>query len=454
MAISTVNRLIALFDTAFQGLSAQVSMAESERLAVLVHHAMNAKTRAYHTTAHVFDMCETPAPRQLLAAMFHDVVYYQLDAGFPETTAHLLHDVAHKVDGRLVLQPLPPDDRTLALCMAIFNFRPGQVLPLYGGMNEFLSAVMAARLLEPYLSAADLLAVVACIEATIAFRPPAADGQTAMETLALRVETQARAMGLAAHPTASAAYVDQVMADAVMLGNRDVSGFAKTDPAVFLSSTWLLIDESNAPLATPGVYSLQQYRRALTRMTIFLANLDPNTIFLHYKAEPSPEAVAQLGATAHANLRFSCDFLEAKVTSVAIIEALALCTGGDCPISMFLGDIRCSYGKPDRVEDFLPEAPAAKVIHDELLRVLEKGRATESKNELTSSPLTAFVYRHMGHQGTQQAFRNAKHMFEGHLAPQAFLQTLDRDMVRSILQACARIALSRSAALQTLETML
>ena len=57
MALSTVNRIITLFDDALSAVSASISMAETEQLGMLVHHAMESKTRAYHTAAHVFGMC-------------------------------------------------------------------------------------------------------------------------------------------------------------------------------------------------------------------------------------------------------------------------------------------------------------------------------------------------------------------------------------------------------------
>ncbi len=455
MAIATINRLIVLFDEAFRGVSAPVGMAESERLAILVHHSMDSKKRAYHTALHVFAMCEGMQPLQVLAALFHDLVYVQLDGGFALPVAGLLQDVTQVQGDTRVLQAFPADDPALTLCAGIFNFTPGQVLPLYGGMNEFLSAVVATRLLQPHLSAADLLAVVTCIETTVPFRAPDADGKTATDALAERVHAQYLRLFPGCDPVNAQAFVQRAVSDAVTLGNRDVGGFAHPNPGLFLSSTWLLIDESNAPLASPGVYSLQEYRSALVRMNSFLGGLNPAHIFLHYDAQPAADEISRLCASARCNITFACDFLDAKITSVAIIEALALSTGTDCPVSMFLGDIRSAYGRPDRVEDFLPAAPrSTRAVNKELLNVLEKGRVLESSNDLTASPLTAFIYRTMGHAGTQAALRQARQMFDGALSPQAFLQTLDRDMVRAILRACARIALSRSEALHALEKTL
>lgn len=447
VAMSTINRFISILDTAFQDLRVLVSMVETERLAKLVHYAMESKTRAYHTSEHVFGMCEGMQPLQVLAAMFHDLVYYQLDAGFPVHTASLLHDVTRSEEGALVLQPNRADDAPLALCIDLFGCVPGQVLPLYGGLNEFLSAVVAARLLQAHLCTADLVAVVACIEATIPFRKPDSLGVTAADRLAQRVQAQYSRLFADRDADTVQAMVTRVVRDAITLANRDVGSFAGEDSGLFLSNTWLLIEESNAPLAVAGMYTLQEYRHGLTRMDAFLRSLDPADIFQHYQGYPSRQEVADLCAAADRNIAFACDFLGAKIASLAIVEALAVCTGTDGPISMFLGDIRSAHGRPERVEDFLPAVTPSEVFNPDLLRVFEKGRSQESSNDLTTSPITAFVYRCVGHAGITHTLAQAREMFDGVLTPLAFLQSLDRDMVRAITTACSHIALSRRAAL-------
>lgn len=454
MAISTINRFVLLFDTAFRELSVTVSMADTERLAMLVHHAMESIKRVYHKSGHVFGLCEGMQPRQVLAALFHDIVYYQLDEGFPVNARVYLRDVTRQVDDTLVLQPVAPSDTALALCVELFDFAPGQALPLYGGMNEFLSAVVAARLLQPYLALPDLIAVVACIEATVPFRAPDSQGKTAFDHLAQRVFAAYSDRVDGSNPVAAHGFADSVVWDAVVLSNRDVSSFAVADPGLFLSSTWLLIEESNAPLAVAGMYTVQEYRRGLSRMESFLRTLDPLHIFHQYKDQPSTVEMAALRTTAHNNIVFATDFLGAKIMSIAIVEALALSTGTDGPIAMFLGEIRSAYGRPERLEDFLPHVPAASDVNPALLQTFEKGRTLESNNDLTVSPITAFVYRHIGHQGIQDALVLAKEMFDDQRTPLAFLQALHRPMVVAIVQGCAQIALSRRAHLLALEQRL
>jgi hypothetical protein len=299
-----------------------------------------------------------------------------------------------------------------------------------------------------------VLAVVAAIEATIPFRTDALDGTTRSDVLAQRVLRQCQLLEPTWDQGACQTYADRVVCDAVQLANRDVGSFAHADSAIFLSSTWLLIDESNAPLTRVGVYTLQQYREVLVRMETFLGMLDPETVFQRYRDTPAPDECARLCAAATRNIAFACDFLDAKVASIAVIEALAMGTGTDCPVSMFLGDIRSAQGHPDRVHDFLPEAPISAAVDAELLEVFEKGRNLGSSNDLAASPLTAFVYRYLGFEGTRIALRHARDMFAGITTPQQFLQTQNRDMVSAIIKACSHLALSRRDALQVLQRSL
>ena len=90
----------------------------------------------------------------------------------------------------------------------------------------------------------------------------------------------------AADPYTRKVVIDRGMADAIAMANRDVGGFAEPDPARFVSATWLLIEESNAPLAAVGVYTLREYREALTRMQGFLQALRPERVFHHYAGFP------------------------------------------------------------------------------------------------------------------------------------------------------------------------
>ena len=70
------------------------------------------------------------------------------------------------------------------------------------------------------------------------------------------------------------------------------------------------------------------------------------------------------------------------------------------------------------------------------------------------SPLTAFVYRSLGHERTIAAREQATRMFRHRISPREFLLTLERTMVRDVTKACAHIALSRMEALLEVEARL
>src|SRR5476651_2628561 len=113
MTIATINRYIQLLADSFDTLRADVSMQEIERMAMLAHSAMENKRRAYHSSGHVFQMCDGMNPRQVLAAIFHDVVYYQLDGGFPQQANALLEPVVRNENGVLVLNSIAKHDTGL-----------------------------------------------------------------------------------------------------------------------------------------------------------------------------------------------------------------------------------------------------------------------------------------------------------------------------------------------------
>ena len=454
MKIANINRFIQLMSAALEALQAQVTLQQVEQMAMVVHSSMESSRRRYHCSDHALYMCEGMNPRQVLAAVFHDLVYFQLDDGFPPRVAHLLAPLVGRQGTDLVLRRTAGDDDTMRLCLEIFDFKPGQVLPLFKGMNEFMSAAVAVRMLQPYLSLTDLMAVVACIEATIPFRAPDADGRDSTRVLADRLHALGRShLGLADNG-ALEAFVSSVMHDAIGIANRDVGGFAEPNAGKFVSGTWLLIEESNAPLAAVGVYTLQDYRGALTRMHDFLNTLLPERVFHHFGGTPNAEQYLQLTAAAGANIRFTVSFLKLKIVSIAIVEALALATGGNCPVSMFLGDMRASGDRPERVEDYLPLGPDTPDLDAQLLQVLEHGRPGDVSNDLAVSPLTAFIYRSLGHAATQTAITDGLRMVRGELTPMAFLQTLPPALVGAVIDACAHIALSRKERLLEIKASL
>jgi hypothetical protein len=226
---SVVNRIIDLFSGAFAGLGVGVSMQSIEGLAAFIHHSMDDGRRRYHRSSHLLDLSPGLGPHQTLAALFHDVVYCQVDGGLTRRAHPILAPLLVIEPDGFSLKPSSAKDRLAAMCLDLFRFKPGQELPVFDGMNEFLSAVVAVRLLEPYLPLVDLLVIAATIEATIPFRGETADGRDPFVVRAERLAEVASSVGEVLSP----ADVDRIMREAVELANRDVASFGETDSGRF-----------------------------------------------------------------------------------------------------------------------------------------------------------------------------------------------------------------------------
>jgi hypothetical protein len=104
------------------------------------------KARSFHTPEHIFDLVDPSNPHTTLAALFHDLVYYNIGQGFaPQIEEHVRSSIELR-DGALWLRSMDPEeDPQPAICGGIFGFEKRLKLSPAGGMNEFLSALVMHR---------------------------------------------------------------------------------------------------------------------------------------------------------------------------------------------------------------------------------------------------------------------------------------------------------------------
>ncbi len=441
---SPIHRLITHFQESFVKLHIDVPPKVCEDYAVFVHSCMNNGRRKFHTTNHVLDVCEQMRPLQVLAGLFHDIVYHQVDGGFPSEAEALILTIVEVHDDAITIKKTLPSDypanEYLSICLDIFAFQPGQTLGIHGGLNEFLSAWVAVNFLGDFLKAKDLMTIAACIEATIPFRPKDEQGKNCLDHLEQRIKDCYGRYKLQLGETEIA----QMVKLAAGVANRDVANFAELDPGKFLDNTWILLPETNEMLWKPGVYFNADYRKALMKMEGFLSFLNPDNIYHGYQDEPLPEVLKEMKAQAKKNVQTANQYLQLKILGIAIIEALAMATGGDGPISMFLGDVRI-YNEIERAEDYLPPVTLSDELdyNDTLYRLLEYGRASGTSFDMKNSPIACFVYKCLGDTHAAQAMELARQMFVEKISPEMFLRSLDQKLVSDLAQACAMLATTR-----------
>lgn len=444
MPFGMIHKVVELFEQAYNRLGVSVSMESIERMAVIVHKAMTDPARNFHNLEHVFNFIDPTNPIQTLAALFHDIVYYQVDPGIlPEIQTVIDPYILYEKKGEAlsIRQNIPAEDRMVWMSMAIFDLQPGDRITVACGLNEFLSALVMNKFLENYLSEKDLLRMTLCIEATIPFRGVTDSGESHFHILARRL----RKVGDAYQITFSWPEIDQAVQLAVQFANKDVESFAESDAGRFLDNTWKLLPEMNVALRSREVYSVREYRLAIQSMETSLSTLDPDNVFHSYRGIPSDEQYGKMVVRAHQNIYTARQYLRVKLLGQAVLEALAETTGGDAPLCLFMGDLPRDQGEFRTADNFLPslEVPGWIDPGATVYRLLDTGSHDNSTFDLRTASLSLFIYQSLEPEEFNRTLDLAKEMFAGSLSAEDFLAQINPSVVSDIARACAILAVTR-----------
>lgn len=424
---SPVHEIVNALWRALDELGARAETSDIERWGFSIHAALSAVGREFHNHDHVVGLLADGDPLEVIAALYHDAVYIQVDQGPPRSMRDQLENLlAPESEGWRILPAAA--DPVAHDVLVVFGRAVGEVVTPMTGLNELSSALVASVQLAGVLDRAQRLAIAACIEQTIPFRAdPAAELHARLGAFELPSDLR-----------------DQIVRRAVRLGNRDVENFAEREPARFLDNTWKLLPESNPALHAPLVYTVRDYRGALQKMEAFLSWLPAEHVFHSWGGEPTAELHARRVERTTSNLELAVRYLRAKLYSIGLVEALAELTGGDVPLDYFMGGLK-SPERPDmiRIEQFLPELRAAPDLDPSLQRLLAEGRASESSFDTGPSPLGAFLHAVVGERAVMSGVESAKRWWAGALDASGFLASQPATPVVAIARAAARVIETR-----------
>jgi hypothetical protein len=160
--------------------------------------------------------------------------------------------------------------------------------------------------------------------------------------------------------------------------------------------------------------------------------------------------LAALASRAAHNLSIATGYLEAKLLAVSLLEALALVTGGDAPLSLFMGDIAHDGESLATMEKFLPPAPrpAWLDVDHPVFQLLSVGRVEESNFDLRNSPLAEFLYASLEPAAREALLPRMHEFFAATLWPEAYLDLWPRALTQAVFHACAQIVSTRRDALE------
>jgi hypothetical protein len=434
---------------ATRSLQLEIPQTQLAKIAKLIVQTMTGPWRYFHSPEHVFAVGNSDDPLEVLAALFHDIVYVQVDGSINFNLTYYVSAVVEEERGQLSIRAREdlPQDRTFEMVATLFNFSPGQGLSPYSGQNEFLSAIVAAKVLEPFASRSLLAQIAACIEATIPFRPKTELGMSASEMLYQRLHSLNQQFEL----HLSEEDLIETVKKAVRMSNRDVGGFAHPSSAVFLNNTWNLLPETNHNLQKSGSYTVRDYRTAIQKMAGFLSFLKPEVIFEQFRGEPDDCTYRSLVESARKNLEVGRLYLESKLVAISILEALSMRIGRDISLAIMVGELPDSGISIGRLTDYLPNIlnprHAASQIEEEVVQLLEMGRSEGSNYDLKNSPLATFIVRYIGFERVRQLQHPMQVFFGGAMSSEEFLESCDRHVVEMITSEVVKMLDNRKTAL-------
>ena len=422
---SPVHAIVTALWRALHDLDAPASTEQIERCGFSIHAALSAAGREFHNHDHVIDLCADGDPLEIIAALYHDAVYIQVDQGPPRSMRDELEGVLEQEPAGWRIRPGAAGEATHDV-LGVFDRRIGDLVTPTTGLNEFASALIAQLQLHEVLTREQQIAIAACIEQTIPFRnDPVSNLHGRLARLGL-----------------TGAVLEETVERAVRVGNRDVENFADNDPARFLDNTWKLLPESNPALHHPLVYTVRDYRIALQKMEGFLDWLPAERVFHAWGNEPRPEIHARRVARTTGNLQLAVRYLRAKLYSISLVEAIAETTGGDVPLDFFMGGLKPGPGASNlgkRIEQFLPSLSNAADLDPPLHRLLAEGRASESSFDTGPSPLGAFLHATVGEGAVMKGVEMAKRWWGGGLDASGFLASQPARPVAAIARAAGNI---------------
>ena len=439
---------------AIEQLQGKVEPTQLENITELITQTMTGTWRYFHTTEHIFEVGGTVDAIEALAALFHDLVYVQVDHGVSLNIGSYIAPFIKEVKGQIVIREAKelPSSVPFEIVMGVFGFTPGQVLSPMSGLNEFLSAVIAAVLLWPCVNKSQIAQIAACIEATIPFRSLSSSGLSASELLYQRLVSSNNQFNFGWSNEKTCEVVKQ----AVRLANRDVENFAYPNSADFLDNTWNLLPETNHELINANSYTVSGYRRSIQKMEGFMNFLSPERVFQQFMGEPDEKTYLKLISRTKKNLEVAKLYLGCKLVSIAIIEALSIRLGRDTPVSTMMGELPTPGIKTPALEDFLPNIQSRKKpeteLQSEVLELLSKGRNQDSPYDLKNSPLATFIIKSIGFGEMEYLIKLAKEFFNGSISASEFLNECDADVVRTITLAVGQLFESRARCFASIDS--
>lgn len=428
---------------AAEALGFPLKNLEVTKIAKIIFQTMTGTWRYFHTLDHIFMVANSDDPLEVLAALFHDWIYVQVDEKINFNLSYYLAPYIREESHNLLIirdSYELPQDPVFEIVISIFGFEPAQVLSPFEGQNEFLSALAAAKILEPFFPPYILARIVTIIEATIPFRPPSQQGLTPSYTLYQRLQKTNNQFNLGL----SLDEIEETIKQSVRIANRDVSNFALDNTADFLDNTWNLLPETNHSVSNPHCYTVKDYRLAIQKMEQFLYSLQPELIFLQFHSEPPQQIYTELVAKAKKNLAIAKSYLTSELIAITLMEAISLRLGNNVTLVTMIGDY-CSGDNTNTNLDQLLNLhkynyyQSKSLLEEAVLKIFKKDKHDFYNLNINKTQIPTFLLYNLGLdkiinlRGKAIDFANKK------ISAEDFIACFNPDLIATIIEALAQL---------------
>ena len=440
---SVITNYFAQFHSAFHQLGKSVPLRIMEELAISAVRAMGSESRDYHKPEHSLDVSKDQTPLARLAAIFHDIIYVQVDptwkVNFQTHLGVFMPDLNVKLNA---LEGFSCERSKLRRAIIIlFGMEQNQEVVVGKGLNEVLSALVMEHMLSPYLTTKEILSVAACIEATIPFRKIDADGKTSADRLKIRIQRAAQFLGVEFTEEDILNVVDWCR----RIVEKDLASFGSHKLNTFMSNTWNVMNENNPSLRNT-FFLVSEYRKAVYSVIPFLKSLDPEQMFWN---EPGSLDIAlrTLTENTYRNLKLGVDYLATVGLSLSLIEALSLETGGDIPYETMVGATRKSREHiPLSIDAFLPAKDPRSLTEGEaqVYLLMKNGRELRTRFDRKDCALGAYLFQSMSYESLFKLYDLAQKFHKGEVSGTEFLSNFPDAVLFDVIDALARTATIRA----------
>jgi hypothetical protein len=427
------DKIQALLTQSFSALSLSVPSEQVDSVTSLILSSMTGEHRFFHTPEHVLQVSQGGDAQAVIAALFHDLVYYQVDQSIPFGVAQHLAPFVEEKKSSLRIREKISKNPVSEIVFSLFGLKPGQKLSLTEGQNEFLSALAAACVLAD-LGATSLLLieVVACIELTIPFRPEV-KGERAPEILLQKILKLAKKQKL----KISKEKANQIVKRAVTVGNRDVSGFGRESSSAFLADTWELVPETNPLLRKASKNALPDFQQALVKLERFFSHLDPEVVFQSFEGEPKADEYEKLLVNAKHNVQIAVYYFRIKLITLALLKCLF--DDEDSTIALSLGELanlrsERSQSKASRLLALVSNKRESELstIEKQLLKLFSENSVEDKGFGLKASPASAFLLQELGFDSIMALWKSSQAFSEGVYAASSFLAQIPGEVLEKV----------------------